>query len=428
MGGSAFTSRGKPLFTPRMPKPVYERVKAQCHSILRDLYWCVASPIDGPGKKDFGDVDVLVAWPKTQNESMREQLEKIAEVLGATDAIVQGKDCSSNLAIPWASTVPDAGHATDDAVSEDSSQEKHIQVDVRVCENIQAMHWMLFKHAHGDMWNVVGSTIRPYGLTVDETALWLRIPEVEEFNRTRAKIFLSSEPATVLHFLGLPITGCWDAPFNSLEDMYEYVTHCRMLWVRPLEQTDPMSDDHAPSENKDISQNSDHKKLKSNDRKRMSKRPAFREWIDDFIPRCRAQGRFAEQKTTREEVTKEALNRFGVADTFYSRQREMLLERQKETIWNKLIKGTIPEAASSDPSAVLFRGCQVKALKRIILEGDDSYGILPGELKNEAGYFDLERVAEFIDKHKYDVGVAAVKKQNARYAEVMREREARTKK
>ncbi len=61
----------------------------------------------------------------------------------------------------------------------------------------------LFKHAHGDIWNLLGSTIRPFGLTVDEDALWLRIPEIEKFDRKKAKIRLTSDPVEVIRFLGL---------------------------------------------------------------------------------------------------------------------------------------------------------------------------------------------------------------------------------
>ncbi|EEY20163.1 predicted protein [Verticillium alfalfae VaMs.102] len=60
MGGSAFASGENPLYTPRMPSHVYELVKSRCKSALRDLYIYVASPIDGPAKRDYGDVDVLM--------------------------------------------------------------------------------------------------------------------------------------------------------------------------------------------------------------------------------------------------------------------------------------------------------------------------------------------------------------------------------
>jgi hypothetical protein len=59
----------------------------------------------------------------------------------------------------------------------------------------------LFKHAHGDLWNLIGSTIRPFGFTVDEEALWVRIPEIEKFNKKRAKVLLTRNPAETVHFL-----------------------------------------------------------------------------------------------------------------------------------------------------------------------------------------------------------------------------------
>ena len=102
MGGSAFAAGAKPLHTPRMPKSVYNLVKSRCHAILRDHYYCVASPIDGPGKKDFGDVDILTAWPKYPATSRQEALETMSKALNATRMIAdKGKDISGHLAIPW---------------------------------------------------------------------------------------------------------------------------------------------------------------------------------------------------------------------------------------------------------------------------------------------------------------------------------------
>ena len=384
MGGKAFAAAGKSLVTPRMPKLVYEAIKARCHGILRTMYTCVASPIDGPGKQDFGDVDILVAWPHDSEAPMRQQLQAIADALGATDTIFQNADCSSNLAIPWPS---DAG----------TELPRHVQVDVRVCADMQTMHWMLFRHAHSDMWNIIGSIIRPYGLTIDETALWLRIPEVEEYNRTQAKIHLTSEPSRVLAFLGLPLWPYWETPFASLEEMFMYAERLRMLWVRPDE---------------------DRNSLKSNDRRRMSKRPAFRKWVDEFLPSCRDQGRFLQRRTSRAEVAHQAFDTFGVEDAYEVRRREMMLERQRQVIWNEVIKPSVPSPDRNDPKDVLFRGCQLKALKRIILEDDASYGVCPEQpLQQHDGFFDIDAVRDFVTSHQQEVGEAAVVRHHSRYAE-----------
>ncbi|KAG5978533.1 hypothetical protein E4U55_006083 [Claviceps digitariae] len=433
MGGSAFASRGKSLYTPRMPKAVYEHVKAQCHNILREKYICVASPIDGPAKTDFGDVDILVAWPKDDSHvnGQHHQIQAIARLLGAIDFISNGSHCASNLAIPWpeelnASTTDDGGDGGDGGAQEPKEKrttttKKHIQVDVRVCQTLQDLEWMLLKHAHGDIWNMIGSTIRSYGLTIDDKALWIRIPEVEEFNKRKSKIFLTSEPSEVLRFLGLPIDNAWDQPFASLRDMYEYVAQCPMFSVYPKDGSGDHETHATRDSAKDTAISSDAQALKSNDRRRMSKRPAYRKWVDDFIPECRQQGRFLLKRTSREQVTNAAFSWFHIEPEYNMRRKEALVERQRDLIFRDLIKGTIPQPNPSDAEAILFRGCQIKALKRIILEGDTTtYGVKPhSSFQDKDGFFDLRRAAHFIAAHKDEVGEAAMVLHHQRCGEVL---------
>lgn len=445
MGGSAFaTGRSNPLYTPRMPKHVYTAVKDRCHAILREHYLCVASPIDGPGKKDFGDVDILLAWPLNPSAGKQEAFDAIADALKATETIVdKGKDVSGHLALPWPSDVSLENQT--DAVShprhllsnskltrflqvtqadqqqedqdQDQDQERFIQVDVRVCDTLEYFQWMLFKHAHGDVWNLLGTTIRPYGLSVDECSLWLRIPEIEAFNRRRAKVFLSSDPAEILQFLGLPIEEFWSEPFDDLDGMYEYVARCRLFWVSPL-------DSEKNSAGTELEQ--DRKKLKANDRKRMNQRPGFRKWVEDFKPRCRQEGRFLVNPTTREQITQEAFDWFHVEDEFKARRQEFLLERQREMIWTQVIKGSIPEADPADERAILYRSCLVKALKRVILEDDGRYGVLPERsLKDQDGFYISEDVVDFITRHQDAIGRAAMEISHAGYVEQKKKKAAK---
>src|SRR5687767_4993582 len=148
MGGSAFSVGPDPLDTPRMPPDVYEAVKAHCSAKLQELFICVASPIEGPGKTDYGDVDILLAWPKTPFADKSTALDAVKSTLSARRAIMNLGETSANFAIPWPSDNQDH-----------TSQSKFIQVDVRICDTLQSLHWILFKHAHGDIWNILGSMI-----------------------------------------------------------------------------------------------------------------------------------------------------------------------------------------------------------------------------------------------------------------------------
>ncbi|KAG6089822.1 hypothetical protein E4U15_001380 [Claviceps sp. LM218 group G6] len=444
MGGSAFTSRsdGKPLHTPRMPRAIYEQVKAQCHRILRDHYICVASPIDGPAKSDFGDVDILVAWPRRDADNQdQNQIQTIAQLLGATDVITRGSDCECNLAIPWPEELRRNDH--DSAGQQELSQQRHIQVDVHICQTRQALEWMLLKHAHGDIWSILGSVIRPYGLTIDEKALWIRIPELELLNKRKSKVFLTCNPSEVLCFLGLPIHNAWEAPFASLRDMYEYVAQCPMFWAGPDMKEGDLNNNNNNNNNDD---NNEHASpankqtttaapldlqtpLKGDERRRLKSRPAFNRWMNDFVPECRRQGRYLQKRTSRHQVTNAALSRFHVSHEYHSRRKEALLKAQEDVIFKDLIKGMVPHPATvplphvglSDADAYLFRACQVKALKKVIIEGNETYGVLQPHvgLKNAEGLFDLDRVVEFIARHKQEVGEKALLVHYKRCEEVM---------
>lgn len=427
MGGSAFSVGAAPLRTPRMLPRLYHAQKQRCQALLRQLYVHVDSPIDGPGKKDFGDIDILVCQrrddappvPPCLDNTKRtsELIREMATLLGAARTIVT-TGSSSNLAIPWPADAEDQV-SEDDAAAAD--EDKHIQVDVRISPSLEAHKWMLFKHAHGDIWNLVGSLVRPYGLTIDDTGMYVRIPEVEAVYKARAKVHLTSDPARVLDFLGLPRTGAhartWvDEPFASLDAMFEYVTHCRMMYITPSATGPPDQANHDEGHNllKDV------QNLKHNDRQRMRQRPGFRLWIEAFIPRCRREGRFTVQGTSRGQITDEALAEFGVRDEFESRRRAFLLEKQRDFIWNGVIKTQIPglEPGETDQKAITARACLVKGLKRIILERDASYGVEFDEAMVDGdGYYKLDEVRRFIEMHKDAVREAAMVRQQVAFIE-----------
>lgn len=60
------------------------------------------SPIEGPGKQDFGDIDIFVAWPKANPTNRDEALSRIGQALGAERmARGLGQGVSVHFALPW---------------------------------------------------------------------------------------------------------------------------------------------------------------------------------------------------------------------------------------------------------------------------------------------------------------------------------------
>ncbi|KAJ9157270.1 hypothetical protein NKR23_g725 [Pleurostoma richardsiae] len=423
MGGSAFASGPNALFTPRMPPDVYTQVRERCKAALRQLFVCVAAPIEGPGKKDHGDVDLIVALPRrlvfgaddpasSEEEydfSFAAQVQVMARALGAERTIVNA-DNSCHIAVPW---------PADEAQEE---RPRFVQVDVRVCASIPQLQWMLFKHAHGDIWNLLGSITRRYGLTVDDEALWVRVPEIEAHNRRRAKVFLTADPAMVLEFLGLTQAGTvWEEPFESAEAMFEYVATCRLFSVSPAAQ-------EAGEQQQQEEAEEDRSKLKSNERRRMGQRDIYRRWIEEFVPQCRAQGRFppAAVPPTRESVRREALARFGLARWFYEKRlAEWRHERQEEEVWRSAIKASVPQ--DLDPQ---HRGVLCSALKRIVMREDESFGVSRADhpaFKTEDGWYLVDQVREWVVQHWKEVEDVAWQRQLERARENMRLKEMKCK-
>jgi len=303
-----------------MPNAVYNRVRDELHRKLRELFLFVASPISGPAKEDHGDIDILVAGEKSAMFSSLVDdgklsvsgppMASIKDILGA-EYFKYLPGPSANLAIPWPSDADwdDDGDSqmtevNPNALGDESEPKKYIQVDVRICRDIDHLCWVcpyiysfhlprwvrerlfdlisiimqiLFKHAHGDIWNLIGSTIRPFGLTVDEEALWLRIPEIEAYDRNRAKVTLTNDPVEVLRFLGLAIGSFWSEPFPSVEAMFNYVTTCRLFWVCPRAEEEEEEEGNvgrAGVSGGEVGA----KRLKHNDRRRIKGRPVYRRW------------------------------------------------------------------------------------------------------------------------------------------------------
>lgn len=148
MGGSAFSSLPDAPYTPRMPPDVYRRAMHACHATLRHLFVFVATPIEGPGKTDYGDIDVLVAverrvaFPRSSDDAVprtsRDLMATIQGLLGAERAIIHPTGESANLAIRWPRDMEGGVQAGDSSTPET----KYIQVDVRICPDLDQFCWV----------------------------------------------------------------------------------------------------------------------------------------------------------------------------------------------------------------------------------------------------------------------------------------------
>ena len=284
-------------------------------------------------------------------------MDNIAKLLGAKKWIRDGTP-TTNFAIPW----PEY---------DDEYSEKFVQVDIHICPSEKLMQWELFHHAHGDLWNILGTTVRRYGITVNNKGMFIRIPEIEALDKKKSMVFLTDEPNEILDFLGLEQAKWW-RPFKSREQMFEYAASCRMFHVKEAKPESELEGD-VITEGIEGQEGGvrGKKKLKHNDRQRMSKRPIYAEWIDEFIPKCRKEGRFGNTKITREEIRDNAFEMFGVKEAFVRKQKEWILMRHKDTLWKDVIKGCVPK--DIDPG---LQAASIRTLKKVIMEGEPYEGVV----------------------------------------------------
>ncbi|KAG0649882.1 hypothetical protein D0Z07_4036 [Hyphodiscus hymeniophilus] len=401
MGGQAFTH----LSTPRMPPSVYTRVLATIQAILKEHYQLVGSPIEAPGKDTYGDVDILVfhplpGSPLAEITSRPELATQLSQYLGAIHHIL-GPEI--NFAIPWPS---DENHGAE------PEQSKYIQLDLKICSSEKMFQWELFHAAHGDLWNILGSTIRPYGITVNNRGFYLRISQIEKLDRKKSMVFLTDDHGLILDFLGLD-KGKWWSKFGSRNEMFLYAAGCRMFWIKDLDELD--AEEGTGVEGGENGK----KKLKHNDRARMAKRPIFREWMEVFLPRCRENGGFAGGKgVTREQVRDEAFAMFGagVQTEYETRLKEWNLAKHKDEIWRVVVKGSVPEIED-----LQFRAASVRTLKGIVMEGETFKGKPVLEVTpNEEGFWDADKVRTFVETNWKEAGDIGWARQEERAREGMK--------
>lgn len=293
MGGNAFTSGAVPLRTPRMPPEVYYSLRDLYHSLLSTLYAQVTTPIEAPSKISYGDIDILVSQPTSPSIT----IECLAKTFAAEKTFTTPGSATSSFALPY----PDL-------------PKNHVQVDVHICPP-STFHWQVFQQSHGDLWNLLGTTIRPFGLTANNTGLHIRIAEIEELNRKRSLILLTNEPGAVLRLLGLD-EETYQRPFESVEAIYEYVVSCQFFRSETYVKGD----------------------LKANDRKRMAQRDVYRRFVDVWLPENEhwIMTRMARlPKITRDDVAEVVLDRFGKRQEYdqsirvWRQERADVLARQE---------------------------------------------------------------------------------------------------
>jgi hypothetical protein len=361
MGGSAFTDPNNPaasLLTPRMPANVYKYIRDCALRTLRTFYTQAECSLEAPAKADYGDVDILVASPCNEAKTT---IASLAVALGATQ--YKENSPTTNFALRWptaeelngnlpsTSTNPEVGTHHDNAHSSSAESLRHIQLDLHICLTPERFEWELFHQAHGDLWNILGAMIRPYGVVVNHVGLHLCLAGVEDIAKDQRSIPLTTSPSAVLKFLDLDESSYW-TPFESVDAMFAYAASSRFY--------DPKA--YRGKED-----------LKSNDRLRMKKRPMFMRWYDCYLQEHKEDVPGRSAGADRDEVIEETKRMFGVEKEYEEKRAKGLRVMGEERLWSNIRKGLPVEGLRV---GIVMRGVKREVIRKMLAHG---VGVVGGE-------------------------------------------------
>ncbi|KAL5352484.1 hypothetical protein ACLOAV_002432 [Pseudogymnoascus australis] len=380
MGGNVFTT----LSTPRMPPSVYFPIRDRCHAILSAYYTHVCTPLEAPEKETFGDIDILVHGPLPNPPAPISELG--AALNAAASVLPRAENPEANYAIPWPSSELTPADPADPASREDE-QNRFIQIDLLTLPTPTTFHYQALTHAHSGLFILLGPSLRASGLILTPTSLSLRIPSIELHRRRGSTIPLTSTPSAILDFLGLERDTYWKR-FETVEGMFEYVASSRLFTTRT----------------RAVEGEEEEGKVKHRNR-RNSRRPLFVRWKEEFLPRVREEGRYDRAVPSRDEIREEAFAAWPPTRELYEEKaRAFEVERQLEEV-GKLIREGVPQDVEALGLPLGTRGAAVRGLRRIVIEGDQSYGVvLPEGARAEGGGWDLDGVEGFVRERWVEVG------------------------
>ena len=328
---------GKPPEVPRMSPDLYKRMIAECRPKLEALFNNVAIPRDAPNKKDYGDIDFLVEGinPSVQAQELWE-ITKTS--LGAELHVSRTQ--SQSFGIPH----PDVMGA-------------FVQIDIELSigngtlDATDLFEWTKFMKGDADLLQIIGIAHRPLGLTCNSQGLHVRLEQIEPYDGRKALLFLTRDPMRVMQFYGFD-TEKYGKGFESETEVFDWVAAGRFF----------------------SSEIFDRRVEKSNDRIRQTKRPMYRRFVEEYMPKTH---RDAGNLWTRQKVLDEAIKMFNVQAEYDVLMDGHYAKGAEEELWRK-IKTMIPHGGKTLSSVV-------RALRRWVIFHDGVPMISKGPCEAE-GY------------------------------------------
>ena len=181
----------------------------------------------------------------------------------------------------------------------------HAQVDVHPCG--ANLHWLAFMQSYGDIWQILGLSIRGLGFTATDRGLHVRLSQAEKRDWKGSMIFLSMEPHPVMRFLGLD-ADAYESGFTFENDIFTWISKARVF-------------------RKDAFLN---RTETSKDRHRMRSRGMFNRFVTQYLPQV-PETSIGEPHREREALLLEAVRSFGKEDEYRCRVNRATLEETEAT-------------------------------------------------------------------------------------------------
>jgi hypothetical protein len=191
MGGHAF----RDLHCPRISADIYAKVKLQTTAALRTIFSHLVVPTELPEKDDYGDIDFLVSGPLHSPRSTTiDDFDWPGTVYAIKSAFntTHGRRGFLNPGCMYF-----AIRAPGD------NNDFWVQVDVKVCFKPDMFEWETFELNYASNSKMLGSMVKPLGLTIDPEGLHIRVEEMEETNFPGSMVRISKDPRDVLRVMGL---------------------------------------------------------------------------------------------------------------------------------------------------------------------------------------------------------------------------------
>lgn len=190
MGGRAFNN----LYCPRISRELYLEAREQTTDALSKLFKHVVVPTEMPSKTDYGDIDFLASGFFHTPTASALNWPAMVSAIKAGFKTIHGRQGFFNKSVMYFA-IPAPGR----------EDEFWIQVDVKVCDfpDKQTFEWARFQLNYASGAKIIGSIIKPLGLTISPEGLHLRVQEIEDTNFPGSMVFVSKEPLDALQIVGL---------------------------------------------------------------------------------------------------------------------------------------------------------------------------------------------------------------------------------